>query len=76
MVHTGLGKKQNPVSKVTRAKRARGMTQEVKHLSSHCKALSSNPNTARKKKNFVSIFVSMTFFGVSNSAVFQIYSCH
>jgi hypothetical protein len=33
VVHTGLGKKQDPISKITKAKRARGVGQVVEHLS-------------------------------------------
>jgi hypothetical protein len=45
MVQAGWGKKQDPSSKRIRAKRAGGMAPN-KH-----KALSSNPNTARKQRN-------------------------
>jgi hypothetical protein len=41
-------KKQDPVFKTTRAKTAGGMAQVVEHLPSMCKALSSNPRTAKK----------------------------
>jgi hypothetical protein len=47
-VHTGLGKKQNPISKVPRAKRARPRAQVVGHLPCKCEVLSSNSSTAKK----------------------------
>jgi hypothetical protein len=46
MVQGGLGKKQDPNSKVTRKRRARGITQAVECKS---KALSSNPSTTKNK---------------------------
>jgi hypothetical protein len=45
----GLGKKQDPISKISRAKNAGGVTQAVEHLPSKCKVLSSYLNTAQKK---------------------------
>jgi hypothetical protein len=50
MVQTSLGKKRDPISKITRAKRAGGVAQVVEPLPSKCKALSSNPKTKKKKK--------------------------
>jgi hypothetical protein len=44
-VHTGLGKKQEPISKISRAKKAGGMAQEVKRLPLEHGALSLNPST-------------------------------
>jgi hypothetical protein len=38
------------LQKITKAKRARDVAQVVKHLSSKCKALNSNPNTTRERK--------------------------
>jgi hypothetical protein len=43
-----LGKKQDPVSKITKAKRSGDVAQVVKPLSSKCKTLSSNPSTTKK----------------------------
>jgi hypothetical protein len=37
------------LKKITKAKRAGGMAQEVECLHSKCKPLSSNPSTAKKK---------------------------
>jgi hypothetical protein len=48
MVHAGLGKKQNYISKIPRAKRAGGIAQKVEHLCYKCKVLKSNPRTAKK----------------------------
>jgi hypothetical protein len=42
------GKKQDFISKITRAKRVRAMVQTVEHLTS--KVLSSNSSTTEKKK--------------------------
>jgi hypothetical protein len=41
----GLGKKRDPISKITTVKRAEGVTQVVECLVSNCKALSLNPST-------------------------------
>jgi muramidase (phage lysozyme) len=38
----------DPISKITRVKKAEGMVQAEEHLPSKCKALSSNPNTTKK----------------------------
>jgi hypothetical protein len=46
----GLNKKQDPISKVTRVKRAGGMAQAVEPLPHKCKTLSSNPSIAKKVK--------------------------
>jgi hypothetical protein len=43
-VEASLGKKQDPVSKIIRAKRVRGVTQAVERLPRKCEALSSNPS--------------------------------
>jgi hypothetical protein len=43
VVQTGLGKKQECISKITRAKRAGGMAQEGECLPSNRKSLSSKP---------------------------------
>jgi hypothetical protein len=43
------GKKLNPKSKITRAKKTGGMAQAVKHLPNKHKALSSNCSTTKKK---------------------------
>jgi hypothetical protein len=39
--------KSKTISKITRAKRAGGLAQEVECLPSKCKALISNPSTAK-----------------------------
>jgi hypothetical protein len=41
-------KKQDPISKIIRAKRAGAVTQVVECLPSKCKVLNSNPNTGKK----------------------------
>jgi hypothetical protein len=43
MVQASLAEKQDPISKITRAKR-------VNHLPSKCEAMSSNPSTTKGKK--------------------------
>jgi hypothetical protein len=40
--------KQDPIFKITRAKRGRGVAEVVVRLSFKCEALSSNPSTAKK----------------------------
>jgi hypothetical protein len=52
MVQTDLGKKQNPISKITRAKRAGGVAQVVAHLPKKYKA-KFKPSTAPQKKWWV-----------------------
>jgi hypothetical protein len=52
MVKASLGKNQNPISKITKAKRAGGVAQAVECLY-QAQALSSNPNTDPSKKNTV-----------------------
>jgi hypothetical protein len=42
--------KQETISKITRERRAGGMTQAVEHLPGKFKALSSNPSTTKKEK--------------------------
>jgi hypothetical protein len=54
-----LGKNQDPISKITRAKSAGGITQAVQHLPKKCEALSSNPSTIKNKIYFVSVSVSV-----------------
>jgi hypothetical protein len=44
-VQAGLGKKLDPISKITRAKRDGCVAQVVECLPSKCKGLSSNPST-------------------------------
>jgi hypothetical protein len=46
-VQARMSKKQDPISKITRAKRADGMTKVVEHLPSKCKALNSNSSTTK-----------------------------
>jgi hypothetical protein len=41
------GKKEDPISKITRAKRAGGVAQEVQQLLASAEALSSNPGTTK-----------------------------
>jgi hypothetical protein len=48
-VQAGLGKNEDPVSKITRAKKAGCMAHIVEHLPSKCKTLSSNHSTTKKK---------------------------
>jgi hypothetical protein len=50
MVQAGLSKKPDPISKITREKRAEGMAQVVRGLPSKCEALSSTAITVKKKK--------------------------
>jgi dihydroxyacid dehydratase/phosphogluconate dehydratase len=50
VVQAGLGKKLDPMSKITRVKRAGGVTQVIEYLPSKNKILSSNPSTTQKKK--------------------------
>jgi hypothetical protein len=45
-----LGKKQNPIFKITRAKMDGGMAQAVEYLPSKNEVLSSTFNTGKKKK--------------------------
>jgi hypothetical protein len=44
-----LGKKGDPISKITRVKRAGGLAKAVEHLLSKCKVLSSKPCTTKNK---------------------------
>jgi hypothetical protein len=44
-----LGKKQDPISKITREKRAERHSSTAEHLPSKCKALSSNLVLPKKK---------------------------
>jgi hypothetical protein len=48
-MQAGLDQKQDPISKITRAKRAGGGAQAAKHLPSKHKVLSFNPSTTLKK---------------------------
>jgi hypothetical protein len=45
-----VGKKQNSSSRITRAKRAEGIAQAVKHPLSKHRTPRSNPSTTTKKK--------------------------
>jgi hypothetical protein len=47
VVQASVDKKWNPISKLTRAKNAGGMTQVVKHLPSKCEAPCSSPSTTK-----------------------------
>jgi hypothetical protein len=46
MVQASPGKNQDLISKITRAKRARGVAQEVENLPGKHEALNSTPSTA------------------------------
>jgi hypothetical protein len=50
MVQAGLGKKRDPKSKITRAKRTAGMAKAVEHLHSKGEALTLNPSITKKIK--------------------------
>jgi hypothetical protein len=41
---------QDPISKITKTKRAGGMIQVIEHVPSKHKALNSNPSTTNKKE--------------------------
>jgi hypothetical protein len=45
----------NPISKITRGKRAGGMAQAVEHLSSRHEALSSNPSRQEESQPYVTV---------------------
>jgi hypothetical protein len=49
LVQVGLGKKQDPISKTTRVKRAGCVVQVVRVSAFQLKDLSSNPSTNKKK---------------------------
>jgi hypothetical protein len=49
MVQAGLGNKQDPISKIIRVKRARGMARAVERLPTKCEALSSNYSATKIK---------------------------
>jgi hypothetical protein len=51
MVQVCPGKKQDPIPKTTRAKRAGRMAQMVECLPSKREALNSNPSTTKTKQN-------------------------
>jgi hypothetical protein len=58
VVQAGLGKKQDLISKITRAKRAAGVAQVVECcLPSKCEALSSNPNIAPQKNKVKGLYL-------------------
>jgi hypothetical protein len=48
MVNASLGKKQHPISKITREKWSGALAQAVKHLPSKHEAPSLNPSTAKE----------------------------
>jgi hypothetical protein len=48
-VHTDLGIKLDPISKITKAERPGSMRQVVEHLPNKREALISNPSTAKIK---------------------------
>jgi hypothetical protein len=50
MVQVGLSKRRDPISKITREKRAEGMAQVVRGLPSKCEALRSTAITEKKKR--------------------------
>jgi hypothetical protein len=49
MVHGSLGRKQDPISKITIAQRVEAVAHTIEHLPHKYKALSSNPNTTTTK---------------------------
>jgi hypothetical protein len=49
-VQARLGKKQDPISKITRAKRVGGVKQAVEYLPRKYENLSSNPSTTKNKQ--------------------------
>jgi hypothetical protein len=50
MVQVSLSKKQDPISKITRAKRTGGVAQIEERLLCKCEALSSKPTTTKINK--------------------------
>jgi hypothetical protein len=50
MVQAGLSKKPDPISKITREKRAEGMAQVVEYLPSKHQAPSSNSSPTKKER--------------------------
>jgi hypothetical protein len=50
VVQANLGKKQDPISKITRAKRVGGIAQVIEYLLSKQEALTSNSSTEKKKQ--------------------------
>jgi hypothetical protein len=48
---------QDHISKITKGKRAGGITQVIECMPSKCKALNSNPSTLKKKTVYVVIFL-------------------
>jgi hypothetical protein len=48
MFQASLVRKQDTISKITRAKRTGGLSQMVEHLVGKCKVLSLNPSIAKK----------------------------
>jgi hypothetical protein len=63
-IQVGPGKRQDPISKITRAKRAGVVAQEVEYLFSKCKVLSLNPRTAPTphKKNLTDSLPTLSYF--------------
>jgi hypothetical protein len=51
VVQVGWSRKQDPISKINRAKRAGGMVQVVEHLPRKLKVLSSKSRTTKKKSD-------------------------
>jgi ABC-type uncharacterized transport system auxiliary subunit len=60
IVQSTLGKKQDSISKITRAKWSGGMNQMVEHLLSKCKDLSSNSSTVKRKCNWLLSFAEFS----------------
>jgi hypothetical protein len=56
LVQAGLGIKQDPASKITKAKRAGSMAQAIEYLPIKCKALNSTPSTNKTNKNPQTMF--------------------
>jgi hypothetical protein len=51
-----LGKKWNPISKIIRGKKARGMGQEVEHLLSKAQSWVQTPELSKNPKNSVRLY--------------------
>jgi hypothetical protein len=61
-VQSQPGKKQDPIWKVTKAKKAGGVAQVLELLPSKCEALSSNPSTAPSPKKELKLWVKALFW--------------
>jgi hypothetical protein len=63
VTQAGLGKKQDPISKITRAKRAGGVAQAVECLTHKHEALSPNPSTHLPKKGYMYMYIHIHTVG-------------